>query len=144
MRWGLCTDGCQGWVLTGVGSLDLRREIRYDIQIWGKYRRGRGSATAVQLFNLSEYGCQFRGLWGRLEEGATLTLKIGSIGPINAHVVWIDGASVGIEFADPLHPSVMAHIIDNMDERGADAQDLDQHQQNQQDANHAAKRGVQA
>lgn len=101
----------------GGYSLDLRREQRYDIEIWGKYRRGRGSATLVQIFDLSEFGCQFRGLWGRLEQGDTISLKIGTIGPIGATVVWIDEARVGLEFADPLHPSVLAHIRDNMDER---------------------------
>lgn len=97
--------------------MDLRREKRYDIEIWGKYRRGRGSATLVQIFDLSEFGCQFRGLWGRLEVGAAISLKIGSIGPISAKVVWIEDTRVGIEFVDPLHPSVLVHIRDNMDER---------------------------
>jgi hypothetical protein len=46
-----------------------------------------------------------------------LTITIGTIGPINAHVAWADSVSVGVEFDDPLHPSVLSHIITKLDER---------------------------
>ncbi len=97
--------------------MQLRRKLRHDISVWGRYRNGRGIAMEVQIYDLSEHGCRFRQGWARLETQDFITLTIGSIGPINAHVVWTKSTMVGVQFDQQLHPSVLNHIVTQMDER---------------------------
>lgn len=94
-----------------------RSEDRYPTLIPGRYRTGRGIARAVTITDLSENGCRFHDRFGRLSPGDYLTLKIGPVGPIEANVVWHKDRVAGIEFKDKLHPSVLDHIRDNIDEK---------------------------
>ena len=91
--------------------MDLRREKRYSIAVLGRYRKGTGMGFNVAIKDLSEYGCQFSDLVGRVQKGNVITIRIGSIGPLAAQVKWIDKRNVGIEFEQPLYPSVLDHII---------------------------------
>lgn len=91
--------------------MDLRREKRYSISVPGRYRKGTGRGFNVAIKDLSEYGCQFSDLVGRVQKDDAITIRIGSIGPLVAQVKWIDKRNVGIEFEQPLYPSVLDHII---------------------------------
>ena len=91
--------------------MDLRREQRYSISVSGRYRRGTGVGYNVAIRNLSEYGCQFSDLVGRIVVGDAITIRIADIGPLDAKVKWTVERIVGIEFYEPLHPSVLEHII---------------------------------
>ncbi|MXP29031.1 hypothetical protein GRI58_09365 [Porphyrobacter algicida] len=90
--------------------MNLRREARYTLKSYGRYRRGHGRAYSVQFEDISEFGCRFHDLIGRLAPGDRLTLRIGEFGPIGAHVKWNDRRIIGIEFDQPLHPAVLDHI----------------------------------
>lgn len=92
--------------------MDLRREQRYSIAVPGRYRKGTGVRFNVAIKDLSEYGCQFADLVGRLSIGDEITIRIGEIGPLSSKVKWIDRRQAGVEFSQPLHPSVLDHIID--------------------------------
>ena len=91
--------------------MDLRREKRYSISVPGRYRKGTGVGFNVAIKDLSEYGCQFSDLGGRVQKDDGITIRIGSIGPLAAQVKWIDRRKVGIEFEQPLYPSVLDHMI---------------------------------
>lgn len=90
--------------------MDLRREIRFELKSEGRYRRGQGRAYKVLFQNISESGCQFYDLIGKLGRGDHITIRIGEIGPIDAYVAWSDRRCVGIEFDKPLYPAVLDHI----------------------------------
>ena len=77
----------------------------------GRYRKGTGIRFDIALCNLSEYGCQFADLVGRLQVGDEITVRIGDIGPVPACVKWVTRRQCGIEFEEPLHPSVLGHIV---------------------------------
>lgn len=93
--------------------MDLRREKRYSIAVAGHYRRGTGVRFEIAIRNLSEFGCQFSDYAGRLDEGAEISVRIGAIGPIGAQVKWIRARQVGVEFEQPLYPSVLDYILAN-------------------------------
>lgn len=91
--------------------MDLRREQRYSISVQGRYRKGTGVRFNIAITNLSEFGCQFADLVGRVQVGDEITIRIGEIGPIASKVKWLEKRRVGVEFVQPLHPSVLDHII---------------------------------
>ncbi len=91
--------------------VDLRREQRFSISAMGRYRKGTGVRFDIAIRDLSEYGCQFADLVGRLVAGDDITVRIGDIGPIPATVKWVVKRQCGIEFDEPLHVSVLEHII---------------------------------
>ncbi|UOR15473.1 PilZ domain-containing protein [Qipengyuania aquimaris] len=93
--------------------MDLRREKRYSISVMGRYRKGTGVRFDIAIRDLSEYGCQFADLVGRLRKGDEITLRIGEIGPIAARTKWVAKRQVGVEFDQPLHLSVLDHIIEH-------------------------------
>ena len=91
--------------------MDLRREQRYSISVPGRYRKGTGVGYNVAIKNLSEYGCQFSDLVGRIGVGDDISIRIGEIGPLDARVKWVANREIGVEFEQPLYPSVLDHII---------------------------------
>ncbi len=93
------------------GRLELRREQRYSISVPGRYRKGTGVRYNIAIKDLSEYGCQFADLTGRLASGDEITIRVGDIGPLDARVKWSDKRQIGVEFDQPLYPSVLDHII---------------------------------
>lgn len=91
--------------------MNLRREKRYSISVPGRYRKGTGIRFDIAIKDLSEYGCQFADLVGWVQEGDDITIRVGQIGPLPATVKWIEKRLVGVEFEQPLYPSVLDHII---------------------------------
>ena len=91
--------------------MDLRRDKRYSISVAGRYRRGTGVRFNIAITDLSEYGCQFADLVGRVHPEDKISIRIGEIGPIDAQVRWVERRQVGVQFANPLYPSVLEYII---------------------------------
>jgi hypothetical protein len=90
-----------------------RRDRRHQICVGGVYRTGSGSARPVQLTDLSMTGCRFVDTSRRLYVGTRLTVKIAEVGPFDAVVSWIDGASVGLRFVDPLYPPYFERLTES-------------------------------
>lgn len=99
---------------------DNRREDRYLVQVAGRYRSKHGQSRDIWIKDISEYGCRFFDRFSVLEVDSTILIKVGNIGPITTEVKWRDGSTVGAEFDNPLHPSVLGHIIREMDRPGED------------------------
>lgn len=87
-----------------------RREDRFPVHIQGRYRTGNGMARDVSIGDLSTHGCRFFDAYCNLSPGALITLRIGSIGPLDAQVRWVERQTVGVMFANPIHASVLDHM----------------------------------
>lgn len=86
-----------------------RAKPRHELTIVGRIFAVGGSRE-VTIRDLSETGCQFVDPVNLMREGTRLTIKVGTIGPIDATFRWRRGPNVGIEFTTPLYPSVLEHI----------------------------------
>ena len=91
--------------------METRRNKRYSIDADGRYRKGTGVRFNIAIRNLSEKGCHFADLVGRLNVDDEISLRIGDIGPVPAKVKWIEKRTAGVEFEQPLHVSVLDHVI---------------------------------
>lgn len=89
-----------------------RREERHRVGVPGKYRRGAGVPSLVQLLDLSKSGCRFYDRFGNLKPNTDVTIRIGDLGPIVAHVRWRQDSYVGVAFDPPLHDAILDHIRD--------------------------------
>jgi len=90
--------------------MEDRRDERHGLIVNGRYRTGRGLPMDIVLHDLSKSGCQIHDRMGRLEVGQFLTIRIGPIGPIDAHVRWLEGRNAGIQFDSPLNDAVLDHV----------------------------------
>lgn len=88
-----------------------RREPRIPVSIQGRYRTGSGLAKDVVVSDLSGSGCKFYDRFTNLKLDDRLTIRVGSIGPIDGVVRWRAGQIIGIKFAAPLHSSVLEHMV---------------------------------
>lgn len=88
-----------------------RSEPRINVSIQGRYRTGSGVARDVIVSDLSTRGCKFYDRFSNLKAEARISLRIGSIGPIDAVVRWRTGQIIGVRFDDALHPSVFEHMV---------------------------------
>ncbi len=93
-----------------------RIEERYNLTVLGRIFTVGGSRE-VTIFDLSEKGCRFQdGSW-KFDLGLHITIKIGSIGPLDAIVKWRRDNTVGVQFVTPLYPSILKHIRESFDLR---------------------------
>ena len=90
--------------------MEDRRDERHGLIVNGRYRTGRGLPMDIVLHDLSKSGCQIHDRMGRLEVDQFLTIRIGPIGPIDAHVRWLEGRNAGIQFDSPLNDAVLDHV----------------------------------
>lgn len=97
-------------ILNPDGSIQSRREERHRVGVPGKYRRGAGMPSLVQLLDLSKSGCRFYDRFGNLKPDTDVTIRIGDLGPIVAHVRWQQDSYVGVAFDPPLHDAILDHI----------------------------------
>ncbi|WP_373284777.1 PilZ domain-containing protein [Tsuneonella deserti] len=93
-----------------------RTAPRHELTIIGRIFTSVGSRD-VTIRDLSETGCHFLDLASELRPETRLTIRIGTIGPIEATVRWRKNQSVGIQFRTALYPSVFQHICDQFDLR---------------------------
>ena len=98
-------------ILGGEHRLDERHEIT----IVARIRTPTGSRD-VTIEDLSGKGCKFADRSGYLAVGTPITVKLGPIGPVESLVRWREGKKAGVEFATPLHPSVLDHIRQHFDQ----------------------------
>jgi hypothetical protein len=95
--------------------METRKEKRHDVEIQGRYRSGIGMAKDVKVTDLSVHGCRVFDRFSNLQVGHQISIRIGSIGPLNAMVKWRERTVVGLRFLVPLHPSVLEHMRHTLD-----------------------------
>jgi hypothetical protein len=87
-----------------------RRDQRHGMIVNARCRTGSGTPMDVVLQDLSKSGCQIHDRLGRMQVDQFMTIRIGPVGPIDAHVRWLDQRMAGIEFDTPLNDAVLEHI----------------------------------
>jgi hypothetical protein len=92
-----------------------RNSVRHRITVQGQYRTGSGGKTDVSIVDLSDTGCRIFAPKVRLYNDQVITLKIRSLGPFDATVVWIDNDLFGICFAQALYGPIFDHIRTQLD-----------------------------
>lgn len=93
-----------------------RAAERHDVSVIGRLRTSKG-ATSVTIHDLSKDGCQIYDDLAAHTQGDRVTIRIGTIGPIGATVMWCSGKRLGVKFENALHPYVVDHIRASMDVR---------------------------
>ena len=83
----------------------------------GRYRTGNGRVHDVQISNLSLTGCRMYQNHSWLDVDDTISLRIEVIGPILSIVRWKDRTEMGVQFENPLHPSVLDHLAAHFDQK---------------------------
>ena len=91
--------------------MEKRREDRHFVRVAGAYRERQGGSRDVWIKDVSETGCRFFDKFSVLKVGTEVSLKLGHIGPLHAHIRWREGSLVGAEFDQPLHEAVLGHIV---------------------------------
>ncbi|MDA7787754.1 PilZ domain-containing protein [Sphingomonadaceae bacterium] len=92
-----------------------RQTDRQRITVQGRYRSGYNQYKNVTILGLSEAGCSLFDTSAKIRQGETLTLRIDTLGPFEATVIWINAAQFGVQFAKPLYGPVFDHICKNLD-----------------------------
>ena len=93
-------------------SHDRRLDQRASTELQARCLFGPNDAATVMVANLSASGCKVRLLKRHeIEPGQNVTLRIGSLLGLSAVVIWALGDEAGLEFKDPLHPSVVDHLV---------------------------------
>jgi hypothetical protein len=93
-----------------------RSSERHDVSVIGQLRTAKGANT-VTIHDLSKDGCQIYDELGLHSEGDRVTIRIGSIGPIGATVMWSGKKRLGVRFEHALHAYVVDQFRASMDIR---------------------------
>jgi hypothetical protein len=94
--------------------MEERDQARQPLTVLGRVRYGHGSRD-VTILDLTENGCRFHDRFGRIPVDTPITIKIGTVGPVDAMVRWRKGEYSGVKFSPPLHPAVFDHIRQHFD-----------------------------
>ncbi len=97
----------------GVGDDDVegsRRGKRIVVRIAVDVRQTGWSRIPAVITNLSTTGFHLRSEeW--LKPNSQIWVRIGSLAPLMARVVWNDAYCAGCAFSQPLHPAILDHIV---------------------------------
>ena len=93
-----------------AAALGLRSALRHPVALDASLRSSSIGKLQVRLTDISERGCQCERST-RLIEGSFIMLSMTGYAPFGARVVWVGERSIGLQFAAPLHPSILAHIV---------------------------------
>lgn len=89
---------------------DGRSSERFGTQVSVGVRRSGSVSIPGVVIDISATGFRIEAL-ERLPIGTAVWLKIGTLAPQMARVMWNDKLLAGCQFAAPLHPSVVALIL---------------------------------
>ncbi|MBU1253747.1 MAG: PilZ domain-containing protein [Alphaproteobacteria bacterium] len=101
-------------------SIGRRKSPRKIISVPGRIRTGQCIAHNVAITDLSEGGCCAIDRGASLKEGATVTIRVGRLDPIEATVRWARAGEIGLEFQRPIYGPVFNHIraiLNGVDEK---------------------------
>ena len=86
---------------------DLRRHLRSPVHLGAGLRTPERPTSPVTVTDLSTHGCGIE-LSSHLTAGSRVWIKLPGLESWDARVVWEQDGRAGLEFARPLHPSVVA------------------------------------
>lgn len=93
-------------------SVDMEptgREDRIATNLRADVRLAGASRIPAVIINLSTTGFYLR-CEERLRPGSQIWVRIGSLAPLMARVIWRDAYCAGCAFDQPLHPAILNHL----------------------------------
>lgn len=94
------------------GARRPRRSQRVTVEMGAGLRQRGASGVSVQVTDLSIDG--FRAATHlELAQGTDVWLRLPSLEPIHARVMWSEGYHIGCAFERPLHPAVLDMLVRN-------------------------------
>lgn len=90
--------------------VDERSEDRFPIKLSGSCRDRRGRRSSAEISELSMHGCKVRTSPILFEKDATLWVRLGPRGGLEAAIKWHRGDLAGLRWINPLHPAILEHI----------------------------------
>lgn len=91
-----------------------RQSERLHVNVGAGLRQRGASGVSVRVLDLSPHG--FRAATHLvLYEGSDVWLRLPGLEPRHAQVAWAEGHFIGCSFVRPLHPAVVAMIVDKAD-----------------------------
>ena len=87
-----------------------RGKERHHVRTGCQIRIGSGAPVQAEVTDLSEGGCACTVQTPWMKPGSQTTIRIGSLGPIDATVRWVNGRQIGIEFHRPIYGPVFEHL----------------------------------
>ena len=97
-----------------------RRSERVALEGEISLRRSFDTKYRVNILDFSPHGCRVE-LVERVQVGDRLWISLPGIETIEAVACWVDNFIAGVEFVQPLHPSVFAMIAGRMGGNGSPA-----------------------
>jgi hypothetical protein len=93
-----------------AASVERRRHNRLAVDLPGTIRAARIGSRAICYGQISQTGCRVTGDVTGLDPGAAVVVTLGPVGDSDATVRWLRGNAVGVEFAEALHPALLAYL----------------------------------
>lgn len=87
-----------------------RLNQRHVVLLQARCRKSSWNVFPVELADISEGGCCIVGSREAFAPGETVQLRIAHLKPLEAHVRWLRGARVGVEFKGPLKSRVIEEL----------------------------------
>lgn len=88
-----------------------RREPRGSIAMPGAIRHNVTCRTPVSISDLSARGCRVWTTDDSIGVGSCVFVRLNDLAPLRATARWRRGASVGLEFDQPLYIPVLDHLL---------------------------------
>jgi hypothetical protein len=88
----------------------IGREDRVATNLRADVRLAGTSRIPAIIINLSTTGFYLRCEEG-LRPGSQIWIRIGSLAPLMARVIWRDAYCAGCAFDQPLHPAILDHLV---------------------------------
>lgn len=89
--------------------VERRRVGRQRLTAEVDYRSG-WKAERVVAYDLSTHGCMLHSSHGFVEPGDTILVRFTHRVAVEGKVIWQQNRTAGIEFAEPVHPLIVAHL----------------------------------
>ena len=90
-------------------GVERRRVGRQRLTAEVDYRSGWKADRAV-AYDLSTYGCMLHSTRGFVEPGDMILVRFTDRVAVEGKVIWQQNRTAGIEFAEPVHPLIVAHL----------------------------------
>lgn len=94
----------------GVVSGWVDREDRVTTRLRADVRLSGTSRIPAVIIDLSTTGFHLR-CEESLRPGSQIWIRVGSLAPLMARVIWRDAFCAGCAFEHPLHPAILKHLV---------------------------------
>jgi hypothetical protein len=94
-----------------------RKAARTAVAAEASLRRAGHPHYRVNVYDASEYGCKVEFVERPMLD-EIVWIKFDRLDALEAHVCWIEGSAVGLEFQRPMHPAVFAMLVERLSGSG--------------------------